>query len=313
MSNAQAIGGYFELDGGGGTSPLPDGVLLNSGRNALRHVVRKLGVKRILVPYYTCSVVWDALKAEGCELEFYEIGADFKPRTIFSQNDFVLYTNYFGCCGGIVDELVEDCSNLIVDCAQAYYASPKGRASFSSPRKFFGIPDGGVAYGVGSGEYDEDVSNGRMGHLIERREHGATPRGYELFRKAEDSLDDADVMEMSSFTRECLYHVDAQASRKRRLENFAYLHKHLPTAFPLALADDDVPMVYPYITDDPQLRKRLIDAKIYVASYWPGVDHCNDLRERILPLPIDQRYDEEDMKRIVEVIKTNEVAENEGR
>ena len=41
MSNAQAIGGYFELDGVGGTSPLPDGVLLNSGRNALRHIVRE--------------------------------------------------------------------------------------------------------------------------------------------------------------------------------------------------------------------------------------------------------------------------------
>lgn len=30
------IGGYFELDPGGGITPLPDGVLLISGRNVLR-------------------------------------------------------------------------------------------------------------------------------------------------------------------------------------------------------------------------------------------------------------------------------------
>lgn len=29
------IGGYFELDPGGGRTPLPNGVLLNSGRNAV--------------------------------------------------------------------------------------------------------------------------------------------------------------------------------------------------------------------------------------------------------------------------------------
>ena len=40
MNNVKAIGGYFELDGGGGASHLPNGVLLNSGRNALRHIVR---------------------------------------------------------------------------------------------------------------------------------------------------------------------------------------------------------------------------------------------------------------------------------
>ena len=148
MNNVKAIGGYFELEGSDGTSRLPDGVLLNSGRNALRHIVRKLGVKHIHVPYYTCPVVWDALKAEGCELDFYEIGTDLKPQKRFSRNDFVLYTNYFGCCGGIVDELVDDYPNLIVDCAQAYYARPKGRASFSSPRQLFGVPDGGVAYGA---------------------------------------------------------------------------------------------------------------------------------------------------------------------
>ena len=314
MNNVKAIGGYFELDGGGGASPLPAGVLLNSGRNALRHIVRKLGVKHIHVPYYTCPVVWDALKAEGCELEFYEIGANLKLRTIFPRNDFVLYTNYFGCCGGIVDELAADYPNLIVDCAQAYYASPKGRASFSSPRKFFGVPDGGVAYGVDSDgdEYSLEDSRDRMAHLYLRKS-GEVEKGYEAFKNAEASLDGAEIMCMSPETRRMLGHIAKVRYADIRMSNFAFLDNVLHSEFPFHRSSDDVPMVYPYITDNPRLRSSLIQEKIYVATYWPGVCNCGNLQERILPLPIDQRYGEEDMARIVSVIRTHEVAKNEDR
>ena len=94
-----------------------------------------------------------------------------------------------------------------------------------------------------------------------------------------------------------------RSAAKRRLANFNYLRQYLPTAFPLALAEDDVPMVYPYLADNPRLRARLIQKKIYVASYWPGIENCGSLQESILPLPIDQRYEIEDMKRIVEAVK----------
>lgn len=306
MNGMKAIGGYFEVDGGGGTSALPDGVLLNSGRNALRYIMRELGVKHIHVPYYTCPVVWDALKAEGCELEFYEIGADLKPRTIFPRNDFVLYTNYFGCCGGIVDELVEDYPNLIVDCAQAYYAVPKGRASFSSPRKFLGVPDGGVAYGVyfepHGDKYPLDDSRDRMVHL-NLRKNGEIEKGYAAFKNAEASLDNAEIMRMSPETRRMLGHIDKRRYANIRIVNFAFLDNELHTEFQFHRSSDDVPMVYPYITEDPQLRSRLIKNKIYVASYWSGLNNCGNLSERILPLPIDQRYDEMDMRRIVNILK----------
>ena len=303
MNNIKAIGGYFELDGGGGTSPLPKGVLLNSCRNALRHIVRKLQVKCVHVPHYICPVVIDALVAEECAIEWYSIGVDMLPSIPFNRDDFILYVNYFGVCGRSVEALFAQYPNLIVDCAQAYFAKPKGCACFSSPRKFFGVPDGGVAYGVDGDSYEDDVSDNRIGYLIERREHGATPKEYALFRKAESSLDGADVKRMSRFTKERLSQVDMNNAKARRIRNFAFLQHHLPTTFPLALADDDVPMVYPYITNNSRLRSLLIQEKIYVASYWPGVSNCGDLQERILPLPIDQRYDEKDMEKIVEVVK----------
>ncbi|MBR4523085.1 MAG: hypothetical protein IKO64_02435 [Kiritimatiellae bacterium] len=303
-----AIGGYFGMDPGTGASDLPNGILLNSGRNALRHIVRMLGIKRIHVPHYICPVVADALDAEHCELLRYALTDDMLPAEIFPKNDYVLYVNYFGVCGLKVDRLASLYPKLIVDCAQAYFAKPKGLASCASPRKFFGVPDGGVAFGVEAATYDEDGSDARKEYLLERRDNGATPRGYELFHRAEASLDNAEVLAMSQFTKTCLSKVDSRFAKKRRMENFAYLQACLPTSFPLAMADDDVPMVYPYMMDDPQLRTRLIQQKIYVASYWPGVQNCGDLPERILPLPIDQRYGETDMQRIVEAI----ISQGEG-
>ena len=70
-------------------------------------------------------------------------------------------------------------------------------------------------------------------------------------------------------------------------------------------------MIYPYVSaGGPRLRKKLIDNKVFVAKYWPNVDEWAGgeatetwMANHILPLPIDQRYGEEDMKRIVTLIK----------
>lgn len=76
----------------------------------------------------------------------------------------------------------------------------------------------------------------------------------------------------------------------------------------LPLDVDAVPMVYPYLTDDATLRQRLIANCIYVATYWPNLAKLNNdtleecFAKKIIALPIDQRYNKEDMKRIIESI-----------
>ena len=72
-----------------------------------------------------------------------------------------------------------------------------------------------------------------------------------------------------------------------------------------------VPMAYPYWTNDDSLRKKLIDNRTYVATYWPNVlEWCgeNDIEYKLtkymLPLPCDQRYGNEDVERIFKIIKS---------
>ena len=61
-------------------------------------------------------------------------------------------------------------------------------------------------------------------------------------------------------------------------------------------------MVYPYLTNDISLRMKLIRNKIFVASYWSGINDINNFTNTIIPLPIDQRYDKADMDKILKII-----------
>ena len=77
----------------------------------------------------------------------------------------------------------------------------------------------------------------------------------------------------------------------------------------LPLANDAVPMVYPYMVAKEGLREKLIANKVFVARYWPNVLDWTEkssieyqLTEQMQPLPIDQRYGEEDMNRIIELV-----------
>ena len=64
-------------------------------------------------------------------------------------------------------------------------------------------------------------------------------------------------------------------------------------------------MVYPYLTEDSDLRQKLIDNKIFVAKYWPNVQEWaidgsteRKLVSNLLPLPVDQRYGKIDIHHI---------------
>lgn len=68
--------------------------------------------------------------------------------------------------------------------------------------------------------------------------------------------------------------------------------------------------MYPFlIKDGVAIRKHLIAKKIYIPCIWPNVlkevtsnTWEYKLAADVLPLPIDQRYDEDDMRYIIRTI-----------
>ena len=314
----EAIGGYFSLE-----LPLreeyhKDAIRLNTGRNCLEYILRTRRYKKVYVPYYTCDAVMEPINKLGTPYEFYhiDIHLEITDRLTLRADEALLYTNYYGLKQRYVEQLAEKFgSQLIVDNTQAFYAKPlEGIDTFYTCRKFFGVADGAYLYTdkLLDEELEQDESYKRMAHLLKRIDL-SPEEGFADFRKADDSLDNQPICKMSKLTQRIMLSIDYEAAAKKRRENYARLHQALGqhNNLSLSLEPDAVPLVYPFLSPIKGLREHLIENKIFVARYWPNVLEwtCKDDIEYLLacqmqPLPIDQRYGGEDMKKIIDIVKT---------
>lgn len=315
------IGGYFEIEktGKGGNFPQYEGVLLNTGRNALEYVLASAGnVSCVYLPYYTCEVLLEPIKKLGVKYRFYSIDCNLEIADEFPilDNECIVYTNYFGVKDAYVQVLAEKIGEkLVVDNAQALFAKAiSGIKTIYSLRKYVGIPDGGVACcndGHDITSFPVDDSSDKMSHLFLRKEKGPQA-GYADFRDNSRKLVMQPIKRMSLQTKSMVDNIDFDEVKQIRRKNFKILHDALSGLNKLDLPSMDsfeCPMVYPFWTTDLTLRQRLIDNQIFVAMYWPNVlewsNPCEleyELAFHILPLPIDQRYGEEEMNGIIELI-----------
>ena len=75
------IGGYFGLELRKNDFFLhSDGILLNSGKNALRYIVESINdISHIWIPYYTCDVIIEPLMKLNVKYEYYHINSLLDP------------------------------------------------------------------------------------------------------------------------------------------------------------------------------------------------------------------------------------------
>lgn len=312
----EAIGGYFELELRKGEHYHKQALRFNSARNCFEYILLVRKYTKIYIPYYTCEVMLQPLLKYGISYEFYSINDRLEPIELpkLHSKEALLYTNYYGLKQSYVEFLAGIYGNqLIVDNAQAFF-SPRvyGIDTFYSPRKFFGVPDGGYLYTdiILQKKFIVDESYHRMRHLLLRIEKGAE-KGYSLFRKADESLDNQPIHSMSVLTERLLQNVDYSYISKKRRENYQFLQHSLSKSNKLVIREDgnSVPMVYPYLTVNIQLKRKLIDHKVFVATYWPNVEKwCSTdsiecfLAHNLIAIPIDQRYGIEEMCKILDLI-----------
>ena len=313
----EAIGGYFSLELPQREEYHQNAIRLNSGRNCLEYILRVRGYSKVYIPYYTCDVVLESFKKLGIPYEFYhiDIHLEIRDRFTLKADEALLYTNYYGLKQLYVEQLAEKVgSRLIVDNTQAFYAKPlPGIDTFYTCRKFFGVPDGAYlcCNKILDENIEQDYSYDRVAHLVKRIDLSAE-QGFADFRRVDDGLDNQPIRRMSKLTHRMMQGIDYEAAAQRRRENYLTLHEALgqENNIELPLEDDAVPMVYPYLVPVKGLREKLIENKVFVARYWPNVlewTSKNDieylLAYQMQPLPIDQRYGEEDMKRITKIIR----------
>lgn len=309
------IGGYFELELPAGTEFHTGPVLrFNTARNALKYFVQKQGIGQIFLPAYICNSVVQVLKSAGVKIQEYSLAKDFMPDlpTDIPDQAYLLYVNYFGLHTQNVLAVTEQYPNTIIDQSQAFYAPPQGAASIYSPRKFFGVPDGGYLYAdIAADQIPPDTSVGYVESLLQRLDDNLT-RGFKQFQTTEALLAERPVMGMSNLTQRLLKSIDYQTIKAVRRTNFQFLADHLApyNTLSVSLESEEVPMVYPFLPANGDYHRKLWEEMVFAPYLWQDVRRksgrdtlAGELSHRLLPLPIDQRYSINDMHRIISVVK----------
>lgn len=313
----EPIGGYFSLELPQHEEYHKDAIRLNTGRNCLEYILQARGYSKVYIPYYTCDVVLEPFKKLGIPYEYYHVNnhLEIRDEIILKAGEALLYTNYYGLKQRYTEKLAKQYGNsLIVDNTQAFYAKPiEGIDTFYTCRKFFGVPDGAYLYTdkLLDLELEQDQSYERMLSLTKRIDL-SPEAGYQDFRDTSKALVGQPIKRMSKLTQRMMQGIDYETVAQRRRANYELLHQtlSLENNIVLPLEDDAVPMVYPYLVPVKGLREELIENKIFVARYWPNVLECTTpddidylLAFQMQPLPIDQRYGEEEMKYIIKIIQ----------
>ena len=183
-----------------------------------------------------------------------------------------------------------------------------------SCRKYFGVPDGAYLYTdcILDEEIPQDESFDRLTFLTKRIDRSAQ-EAYADFHANDEALANVGMRRMSRLTEKMMRSIDYSAKANKRIHNFHVLDDALreTNRFKWDMDYGTVPMVYPYYVENgAKLRQHLIDNQVFCARYWPNVlEWCKpseweyQLSENLVCIPIDQRYDEEDMKGIISTIK----------
>ncbi len=321
MSEVQSppIGGYFELELPA-RRELPHAGLQHyqSARAAFLALLRVGRPTRVWMPRYICNAMLTPLENVGIEYAWYDLTDELEvgPEVRLDAGDWLLYVNYFGVCGAKVEALLHRFSpaQIVLDFSQAFFSPPdeQALATIYSPRKFFGVPDGGLLYSqipISAPEEIDINSFARTEHLIRRL--GDSPEaGYAAYQRAEGSLADLEPRTMSRLSEHILASVDFETVSRIRKENFKMLNDRLGDDGGLLaeMSETEVPLCYPYRSRNVGHRQRLLSHRIFVATYWSDAldrltaDKANIWVRNLLPLPVDQRYGPSDMERIVNVI-----------
>jgi hypothetical protein len=313
----KAIGGFFELELNKiENSHYHSNVLaLNTGRNAFEHILLANNIKHISIPFYTCDVILEPLRRNQISYSFYSINEDFSPNLDESQKgNTILYTNYFGLNQNNVYQLSRLVENTIIDNSQSFFDKPLLTIpTFYSPRKFFGISDGGYAINFNNNyeyDYERDYSFKRVQHLLQRIEDGPE-KSYNEYLINESDLNNQPIKYMSKLTQKILQSVNYDKVKSIRQQNFRFLHSNLKHLNRLSSfiesSNFEAPMNYPFwVNDGAKVRDNLLKKRIYIPYFWKNVINTvsknqleYDFSENIVFLPIDQRYDMEEMNKLL--------------
>lgn len=296
------------------------------GRSALQAVIAELGdVQSVSLPSWCCdSVIKPFIDAE-IDVNFYPVYfQDDLIQEISLESDALFLMDFFGYTAHQPD-LSKYKGIVIRDVTHSLFSTTYDDADyyFGSLRKWCGIWTGGYAWTrdghwlkTGNDE-DNEYAALRETAMLQKSEHIAGDRndkGYlKIFDAAEEHLETIGIAPAKARDITLIEHLDVNLIVERRRKNAEILRKAFTDLliFP-TLTNTDTPMFVPILVSDNKrdaLRRHLMNNGIYCPIHWP-VSKYHNLDERTLniyknelSLVCDQRYTEDDMRRMVRSIE----------
>ncbi|MBK7382268.1 MAG: hypothetical protein IPI81_02875 [Flavobacteriales bacterium] len=208
------------------------------------------------VPYYTCNATLEPFKQLNVSTQFYALNEALEPISLpqLGSDEYFLWTNYFGLCGDLTERLKHHFGDRLIidDTHDFFHGIHYAHWSFTSARKYFGVPDGAYLFAP----YSIDLNAPRftaisMDHGM-LRSMGFQQEAYAAYQRYEASLPCA-IHRMSSVSEGLLRGVDMASTKARRRLNFEFLAESLGhfDSLKLTLAPKAVPFCYPFLPKRP--------------------------------------------------------------
>ena len=327
------IGSEFWLE-----QPMPqpvadrDGVYTISGRTAidviLQEVMRTRKVRSVMMPALCCDSMIAPFAHRNVRVDFYDI----RNTDITDNTDILYVTNYFGYENNIDIEIVkrfkEKGAVILYDRTHSFLIDNDpylavADYSFASIRKWMGVIGGAMVEGVKEValkpcpylEPKETAMRMKQAYMAEDnsvdKQEFLKLYGEFGHHLAEDYRDYA----MDDLSYAIYKTTDIEAMKVQRKANAKYLHEHLKGVhFMYNLTDKAVPLFVPVLFESKEqrdaVRRKLIEAEIYCPIHWPKPAQipadfeANRIYDTELSLICDQRYNLDDMERLVREINS---------
>jgi hypothetical protein len=330
---SRVVGGVFALapDGPERAAPAwldPSCRHFANARGGFRWLLRQRAAKRAWLPAFLCESMRDAAAGAGCEVRLYPLDEHLQATDLawldgLRAGDVVVVVDYFGHvlhaalarrCRERGAVLVEDASHALLSAA----AGTLGDYVLWSPRKFAGLPDGGVLQSNVGPLAEVELAPADPAWWALAHDAGARrarfdaggPRDFlEVHQQAERGHPDEPVA-MSAFSRARARTLDWAAIAARRRANHDVLADAL-AAFALMPPADagTVPVgLTVRVPDRDRARAALFAHDIFPSLLWPsawvpaGFAASHRLSAQVMTLHCDQRYDESDMIRTAAIV-----------
>lgn len=304
-----------------------------SGTSALEYILENIKKSKkiftVAIPSWCCNCMIIPFLKNGLKVIFYPVYINEEKDLICDyskiQNcDISLVISYFGYT---TQKNIGSPTGIIIrDTTHSIFSKQYNDADyyFGSLRKWAGFWTGGYAYTKNEWEtkvfiksLDNKYINLRQKAMEDKIKYLSgienSKKYLDLFNKAEEYLDLCNIVSGCLRDRELAEKMDIQFIKNQRRKNAnVILNKLRDIAIFSELKSEDCPLFVPIILPKEKrelLKKYLIEHEVYCPVHWKETELHNlnpetrKLYEEELSIICDQRYNEEDMEKIVKLIE----------